>query len=147
MLKEYNPDFKATIKQGYAKQSFLALIGFELTEIELGHIEGRLVIEKKHQQQYGNLHGGLIATLADTVAGYAAFTAVPSGHGVVTGELKVSYFEPGYGEAVLAIGKVVRQGRKINFCEAELWAERGTDRVLIAKASATMITVQPQKTN
>jgi uncharacterized protein (TIGR00369 family) len=145
MLKEYNPHFKETILQGYKKQHFLGLIGFELSKIELGHIERLMVIEQKHQQQYGNLHGGLIATLADTVAGYAAFTAVAPGHGVVTGELKVSYFEPGFGDKVLAIGKVVRQGRKINFCEAEIWVMRGEEKVLIAKASATMITVQPRK--
>ena len=97
-----------------------------------------------HQQQTGLVHGGVTATVADIVAGFAAYTVVPEDHHVVTGEIKISYFAKGKGDRLHAIGKVIKQGRKLNFCEAEVWCLDGEKRTLIAKATTTMATIFPE---
>ena len=121
------------------------LVKFELTQVGEGRAEGWLRIEPMHHQSTGLVHGGAIATLADTVAGYATASVLPAGGRAVTAELKVSYFQPAVGERLHAIGWVIRQGRKINFCEAEIWLVNATGRQLIAKASVTMATVSLKK--
>ncbi len=68
------------------------LIGFSINSIEEGKIEGVLELDEKHKQQKNFVHGGLIATLADIVCGFAAYTLVLPENHVVTAELKVSYF-------------------------------------------------------
>ncbi|MEO1049833.1 MAG: PaaI family thioesterase [Bacteroidota bacterium] len=141
----YNPDFKELVEEYLGRQHFMKHIGFELDVIEAGRTEGWLKIEEIHKQQRGFAHGGLVATLADVTAGFAAYTLVPPGHGVVTGELKVSYFNPGVGEKLHAIGWVIKQGRKINFCEAEVWDIRGEESILMAKATTSMITIFPEE--
>jgi uncharacterized protein (TIGR00369 family) len=96
---------------------------------------------QQHQQQRGFAHGGLVATMADLVAGFAAVTLVPDDHGMVTVELKISYLHPGVGEKLKAIGWVLKPGRRLHFCEAEVWC----DDLMIAKATATMAVMEPAK--
>ncbi len=122
----------------------MKLLGFHVTKITAGRVEGELKLEEKHKQHKGFAHGGLIATLADIVAGFAAVSLVPKHHHVVTADLKVSYLHPGVGGKLVAIGYVLKQGRKLSFCEAEVYAEKeGAGLLLIAKASATMATITP----
>ena len=129
---------EARIREKLKRQHFMHLIGADLTRIEPGRIEAELALGRQHQQQRGFAHGGLVATMADLTAGFAAVTLVPEGVGVVTADLKVSYLNPGVGQRIKAIGWVLKAGRRLHFCEAEVWC----DDVLIAKASATMAVVE-----
>lgn len=144
MIKTYNKDFKERIEKYLGGQHFMKLMNFELSVIEVGRTEGWLTIASDHKQQKGLLHGGVTATVADIVAGFAAYTLVPEGYHVVTAELKVSYFQPGFGEKLHAIGTVIKQGKKLNFCEAEVYTIDGEKRTLIAKATTTMAVIAPE---
>jgi len=147
MIKTFNPDFKNTILEKLNQPSFLNYVGFIFTNIAEGKIEGELVLEDYHKQSQGFMHGGLTATLADTVAGYAAVTLIPKDHHVVTVELKISYFYPGLGPKIMARGWVLKQGKKLNFCEAEVFSIKEEEEpLLIAKASVTMATIHPEDT-
>jgi uncharacterized protein (TIGR00369 family) len=132
-------DLEARIRRKLTGQRFMHLIGADLTVITPGRVEAELELADKHLQQRGFAHGGLIATLADLVAGFAAVTLVPDNFGVVTADLRVSYLHPGVGQRLKAIGWVLKAGRRLHFCEAEVWC----DELLIAKASATMAVVEP----
>jgi uncharacterized protein (TIGR00369 family) len=131
---EPDSELVARIRRKLERQNFMHLIGADITRIEPGRIEATLALGEQHQQQRGFAHGGLVATMADLAAGFAAVTLVPDGVGVVTAELKVSYLNPGVGTQLKAIGWVLKAGRRLHFCEAEVWC----DDILIAKATATM---------
>ncbi|PTB97817.1 PaaI family thioesterase, partial [Marivirga lumbricoides] len=77
-------DFKARVEKFLERQEFMKHIGFNLSVIEEGRTEGWLDIETIHKQQKGLVHGGVTATLADIVAGFAAYTTVPADCHVVT---------------------------------------------------------------
>ncbi|MBH8556517.1 PaaI family thioesterase [Hymenobacter negativus] len=132
-------DLETRIRRKLLGQGFMHLIGAEMTIITPGRIEVELTLENQHLQQRGFAHGGLIATLADLVAGFAAVTLVPDNFGVVTSDLKISYLHPGVGRQLRAIGWVLKPGRRLHFCEAEVWC----DDLMIAKASATMAVIEP----
>jgi uncharacterized protein (TIGR00369 family) len=131
---------EARIRRKLTGQRFMHLIGADLTHIEPGRVEAELLLGQQHQQHKGFVHGGLTATMADLAAGFAAVTLVPEGTGVVTVELKTSYLHPGIGQKLRAVGWVLKAGRRLHFCEAEVWC----DDLLIAKATATMAVVEPQ---
>jgi uncharacterized protein (TIGR00369 family) len=148
MIKTYNPAFRNTILEKLKSQTFLNYIGFTFTNIAEGNIEGELILEDYHKQPLGILHGGVTATLADTVAGYAAITLVPQEFNVVTAELKISYLNPGLGPIIRARGWVLKQGKNLNFCEAEVFSINAAgEQLLIAKASAIMATLHPADKN
>jgi len=132
-------DLETRIRRKLTRQHFMHLIGADLTVITPGRVEAEVTLVQQHQQQRGFAHGGLIATLADLVAGFAAVTLVPDDYGLVTSDLKISYLHPGVGQQLKAIGWVLKAGRRLHFCEAEVWC----DGLLIAKASATMAVIEP----
>ena len=132
-------DLEARIRRKLIRQHFMHLIGADLTVITPGRVEAEVTMGQQHQQQRGFAHGGLIATLADLVAGFAAVTLIPDNFGLVTSDLKISYLHPGVGQQLKAIGWVLKAGRRLHFCEAEVWC----DGLLIAKASATMAVIEP----
>ena len=121
----------------------MKLVGFDLQEIDAGRTYGELVITQDHLQQTGLIHGGVTATVADIVCGFAAYTTVPDTHHVVTAELRISYLRPGKGSVIAAEGRVLKSGEKLIFCESDVWAIDQGQRTLIAKASAIMATIQP----
>jgi uncharacterized protein (TIGR00369 family) len=136
-----NPDFKRRIETYLEKQHFMKYVGMVLCDIEPGYITAELDVQTFHRQQVGFLHGGVSATICDIVAGFAAFSLVPDDTHVVTGELKISYLEPGRGSKVRATGKVIRPGRTLSFCEAEVEVYQEDRWVLIAKATTTMVNI------
>jgi uncharacterized protein (TIGR00369 family) len=136
-----NPNFEADIRERLKRQFFMKLMGFDLSKIELGRVEGRLDLEEKHMQQNYFVHGGVVATAADIVMGFAAYSTLPENHGVVTVDLSVQYLHPGIGDALKAIGKVVKAGNNISFCEAEIWVQDKGAWKLTNTARATMYKV------
>lgn len=141
MIKTFNAHYEDRVNKFLERQHFMKHIKFSLDVIHPGKTEGWLDIDEIHKQQKGIVHGGVIATIADITAGFAAYTLVPEEQHVVTGELKVSYLNPGIGQRLWAKGWVLKQGRRMNFCEAEVWCFNNEEKTLIAKASATMVTI------
>ena len=58
-----------------------ALIGMSLTEVEEGRIVMRLMPEEYHYNPIGSVHGGVLATLLDSVMGCAVHSTLPQGRG------------------------------------------------------------------
>lgn len=135
-------DFELMVREKIGGNHFSQFVGFDITDIRPGYIEAHLVLKPEHLQQMGFVHGGVTATMADVVSGFAAFTLVKRGQGVVTADLRVSYLNPGIGSIVYAKGYVIKAGTKLHFCEAELWMiNENKQRIDIAKSSSTMVVV------
>jgi uncharacterized protein (TIGR00369 family) len=139
-----NSAYKSRVEKYLERQHFMKHVGITLDVIEPGKTEASLKVLEIHKQQKGLLHGGVIATLADIVAGFAAYTLVPEDYNVVTGEIKISYLRPGTSDQIYAKGWVLKSGSKLNFCEAEVWQHTDGGDELLAKASASMITLPPR---
>jgi len=136
-------DYKERIEEFLKRQHFMKHVGFSLNVIEKGRTEGEMEVKQIHHQQKGLVHGGVIATLADITAGFAAYTMVPPDHHVVTGEIKISYLNPGLGKRLRSVGWVLKSGKRLQFCEAEVFDIRDDGEVLIAKATTSMVVLPP----
>ena len=108
----------------------MKLMGFQITDIKPGYVRGELMIGEKHMQQNYFLHGGVMATAADIVMGFAAYSLLPVGKGVVTAGLNVTFMHPGEGKKLIAEGYVVKTGKSLYFCEADLFVERNDSVIL-----------------
>lgn len=137
-LKILNPDFESDIQEKLKRQFFMHLMGFGLTSIKPGCVSGSVDISEKLMQQNYFVHGGVMATAADIVMGFAAYTLIPKGFGVVTVDLNISFLNPGIGDVLIAEGRVVKTGKSIVFCEADIWVQNGTKKVQTNRATATM---------
>ena len=130
-----------TVREFFRRAPFMVDLGVEPTAVDAGRITTQLPLATRHLQHTGQVHAGVMATLADHSMGAAAQTLAPEGHWVLTAELKTSALRPGRGERLVCEAHVLKAGRRISFTEAEVYAEQGGQRTLVMKASATMAVV------
>jgi uncharacterized protein (TIGR00369 family) len=88
-------DIEADLRARVASSAFHSWMGMELVAAEPGRVEISLEAADHHLNLQGLLHGGVIATLADTATGLAVRTMVPAGRRHVTVQLDVHYLPPG----------------------------------------------------
>ena len=120
-----DPHFAARIRESFARQKAMALIGASLARVEAGEVEIALPWRDDLTQQKGFVHGGVIGMIADTACGYSAFSLMPAGGSLVTVEYKMNILQPGRG-ALVARGKVIRPGRTLTVARAEVYADDGS---------------------
>ena len=138
MTKAPNPNFKETIKHKLEGQHFMHLIGFDLTRLDCGVIEGEMFLQQKHMQQLGFVHGGVTSTILDITMGFAAYSVVPEGKAVVTANISIDFLNPGDGEKIIAIGEVEKSGSKLVFTRGKVFIEKDGKQKLIATARSIM---------
>lgn len=137
-----NPSFAEEVKKSFAAQSIMQLIGAKLTLVEPGVVEISLPYRKDLTQQDGYLHAGIITTIADSAAGYAAFSIMPAGSGVLSVEFKVNLLRPAQGESFLARAEVLKPGKTLTVVRADVFAIQEAERTLIASMLGTMFRTQ-----
>ena len=94
----------------------------------------RLILDQRHTNRHGVLHGGIAGMLLDSAAGAtASLTVDDSGRQpFLTISLSIDFIRPARHGAVTATGRVVGGGRSLIFVAAELVHDDGT---LVATAS------------
>lgn len=142
-LSPANPDFINRIHEKREKNSFSQYLGIVLTTINAGYVEAEMMVKPEHLQQNRFFHGGLLATMADVVMGFAAFTLLDKEHSVVTADLQVSFLLPGSGATLRARGWVEKPGNQLHFCAAELFCQMADSaewtRIVLARSSMAVI--------
>lgn len=113
------------VRASFARQKAMSLIGASLAAVEAGASEIRLPYREDLTQQKGFVHGGIIGMIADSAAGYAAYSLMPKSASLVTVEYKLNILAPARG-ALVARGKVIKSGRTLTVARAEVYAEDGT---------------------
>ena len=118
------------------------LLGFDIRAIDPGEVTFALEPQEKHYNPLGMVHGGVAATLLDTVMGCAVQTQLPAGVGYTTLDLSVRYLRPitVQTRTILATGTVVHLGRRTASAEGRVVAE-DTGK-LLATATSTLMVVE-----
>jgi uncharacterized protein (TIGR00369 family) len=137
-----NPAFAAEVRKSFAEQSIMNLIGAELAVVEPGVVEISLPYRRDLTQQDGYLHAGIVTTIADSAAGYAAFTLMPAGSRVLSVEFKVNLLRPASGEQFLARAEVIKPGKTLTVVRADVFGIRASERTLVATLQGTMMCVR-----
>lgn len=134
-----NPSFADEVRQSFAKQAIMGLIGGELTRVEPGVVEITLPYRADLTQQDGYVHAGIVATIADSACGYAAYSLMPPESEVLAVEFKVNLMRPAKGELFVAHAEVIKPGRTLTVVRADVFATSGGERQLVATMQGTMM--------
>lgn len=101
----------ATLESGNAIP-LLRTLDIRLTEIGEDHAVMEVEVGEKHRNYFGGAHGGLIATLVDTVCFFPR-PFLPSGRLVTTSNLNVSFIRPALpGDHLAARSDILHLGRR-----------------------------------
>ncbi len=97
------------------------------------------VVEDIHLRHGGIVHGGMLATVLDTVTGHAAYTLAPSDGEVVTIQLNINMTASAkLGDRIIASAHAQHSGRRTAVIHGELCRDDGK---LLATGSITVLFV------
>jgi len=113
-------------------------LGFWIDEVELGRVVFGYRPVLDHYNPLGSVHGGVAATLLDSVMGCCIHTTLKAGVGYTTVEIKVNYVRAMTDKTgeVRAEGKVINVGSRIATSEARLVDSAGK---LLAHGTTTCL--------
>jgi len=131
-------EIETRVRESFARQRLMTTIGARVDVVRAGHVELSLDVRDDLTQQNGFLHAGVLAALADSACGYAALTVMPSGADVLSIEFKINMLAPAMGEAIVARADVLRAGRTVVVCRADVYAKQSGDEKLVAAMQGTM---------
>lgn len=127
---------REVIAQFLPQSPFVAKLGIVADELGDDEVRLRLPWDPSNVTVGDMVHGGAIAALADVTVMAAAWCgadAPPQLRGV-TVSMALDFLAPARATDVVGIGRVLRRGRSLVNCEAEIVDAAGT---LVAKALAT----------
>ncbi len=136
-----DPAFVDKVRESFAQQEFMATLGAEISDIQPGSVRIEMPYSERFTQQHQYMHAAAIAAIADSACGYAAFTLTPPGTDVLSIEYKVNLLAPARGDNFYAIARVVKSGRTITVCDADVYAVRDQGEKLVASLTATIMSL------
>jgi uncharacterized protein (TIGR00369 family) len=115
----------------------LSALGMDIESVEEGSVAFSMHAEEWMCNPAGVIHGGMTATLLDTVLTLAIMTKIPAGSSAQTIDMNVHYVRPilPTGEKIVAEGKAVHVGSTIGTAEARVHNAAGK---LVAHGTATL---------
>ena len=137
-----DPRFEERVRESFYRQAIMGFLGARLTRVLPGTVEIELPFRTELTQQHGFLHAGVLAAIADSSCGYAAFSLMSADAAVLSIEFKINMMEPAEGELFRATGRVLRPGRTIMTCAAEVAALRGGEAKVVSTMLGTMMVVR-----
>ncbi|HWT02421.1 MAG TPA: PaaI family thioesterase [Pyrinomonadaceae bacterium] len=130
------PEEERRVREAFEEIPFARLLGMELGELRRGaatlHIEAREELKRNR----GILHGGVVASLADTAAAFAVLTVAEPGQGSTTIDLTVHYLRPLSAGRATARARVLRAGRRVMVISVDVFDQ---NQALAATALTSFI--------
>jgi uncharacterized protein (TIGR00369 family) len=121
--------------------AFHSSLGISVESATEGAVTLRFEATPAHANLHGTMHGGVIATLADTAAGLAVRSAMADPGGAhASVHLDVQYLAPAGTGTLRATGNVVKLGGRLAFTEATVTDEAGE---VLARAQVTVALSRP----
>lgn len=119
------------------------LSGIDTEGIEKGQARGTVTVTENHLNRGGIMHGGALATLADSTLGRAVGTTLEAGQSIATASMTITYMAAVQtGDSLTCLANVRKRGRQTAVVEADI--VRDSDERPIAHAIATFV-VRPTR--
>jgi len=122
------------------KSGFTAGMGLILGPARRGYLKLSMAYKPSLSQPAGLVHGGAIATLADTAAGAASMLLLPQGQMAVTSELKINYVGNIQKGVLVAEARLLHYGKRTLVWEVRV-KEKGSQQ-LVAITLTTFFIVE-----
>ena len=134
-----NPQFETVVRDSFSRQPFMELIGARMSDLKPGFCEITLDRDTRLTQQHGFFHGGLVGSVVDSAAGYAAYSLYPENSTVLTVDMKVNFLRPADGDTLIARAQVIHPGGKLYHLKGEAFSVTEGEEKLCMTGVFTMM--------
>jgi uncharacterized protein (TIGR00369 family) len=115
-------NFEARVRESFGRQGLMKHLGAEFAELAAGRVAIRVPFRPELTQQHNYFHAGVSGAIADSACGYAAYTLMPKDSSVLTVEYKMNLLAPADGDELIARAQVLRSGKTLKICSADVYA-------------------------
>ena len=120
-MKKLSAKTARALKKIFSAVPFLSNLKLKLGPVGSGCARVSIRFERRLAQVHGFMHGGVVASLADTAATYAANTRLYPQRETVTVELKINYVAPVKTKSATAEAVVLHSGHKTSISEVKVF--------------------------
>ena len=139
MYTPKDPDFHAKVMESFSRQKFMRLLNAKLTKITPGFCEMEIPYHDSITQQHGFFHAGIVGTVADNAAGYAAFSLMEKTSSILTVEFKLNLISPADGDLLIGRASVLKYGKTLTICRSDVFVVKLQTEKLCAASQSTLI--------
>jgi uncharacterized protein (TIGR00369 family) len=132
------------VRESFGRQGLMRHLGARVVSVGPGRVEIRVPFRPELTQQHNYFHAGVSGAIADSACGYAAYTLMPADYSVLTVEYKINLIAPALGEELIARGRVLRSGKTLKVCLADVFVERNGKETQCATMLATIMGLAPK---
>src|ERR1700692_1737089 len=129
------PDLLDRLRRRLAASPVLAGLGASLEELALDRAVLKLPYREAISNGSGTVHGGVLATLADSAVAFALATNFDGKMGFATTDLTIHFLHRARG-VVWARARILKKGSRVNVGEVEIVDEAGRE---VARVLATFV--------
>jgi len=144
MIEEFTKERREFLADDFGR-GFVQFCGIQPHKIELGRFESKIIIGENHRTQDNFIHAGLIATMSDHTAGYAAFTVVAENIRILTIEFKINFLKPAYGNSLHCTSEIISAGKQIIVAQSTVHDMRDTHEKMVSRSTVTLMAVNEKK--
>jgi uncharacterized protein (TIGR00369 family) len=120
-----DPEFARRVRDSFARQGLMEHLGAKLVSLQPGEASIHVPFRPELTQQHSYFHAGVSGAIADSACGYAAYTLMPADSSVLTVEYKMNLLAPAEGDELIARARVVRSGKTLKICTADVFVRKG----------------------
>ena len=113
---------------------YYTLLNMKIREVKDGYARLTMELEEKHLQFLKTVHGGAIASLADSAAAWATVGSAGVETIPVTVEMKINFLAPVESGLLVAEARIVHRGKTISLSDVEVKDNKGR---IVAKSLVT----------
>ncbi len=125
---------RRVLERVLGRVGILRFLGLSIIRVEPGRAIVELGVQPRFLHMQGFLHGGIIATVADTTAALALVPMVPPRTRMATVEMKINFLERVHAGRIRVVAWIVRKGKSLAVGEADVKDLKGR---LLAKSLMT----------
>ena len=133
--REIAPDLLDRPRGRLAASPALGWLGANLEEVALDRAVLKLPYREEITNGSGTVHGGVLATLADTAIAFALSTNVDCRMGFATSDLTIHFLRRARGD-VWARARLVKKGERVQVGEVEIVDAQGAE---VARVLASFV--------
>jgi uncharacterized protein (TIGR00369 family) len=140
-MPEIDTEHLQKVRDSFVRQGLMALLGARITELRSGLVEIRASYRPELTQQHNYFHAGVSGAIADSACGYAAYSLMPADSSVLTVEYKINLLAPAAGDELIARARVVRSGKTLKVCIADVYVQKNGAETHCATMLATIMCI------
>jgi uncharacterized protein (TIGR00369 family) len=124
------------LREAFARIAYAQLLGINFEDASRGAASFSLSARAELERFGGIMHGGALASLADTASAFAVISTLDEDEQTVTVDLTLHYLRPVTEGKLTAHARVLRAGRRVATASVEIFNESGA---LVVTALATYL--------